>query len=134
MGVSNEIKGIFSEHMINETIRKDYEKIINSEDIKQFLKRNEYKSAKTKEADEKLVNRLLFKLNQYRQGWTKANMLKTAELWNKSQMLDKQREDLIEDARSLNASVNDVIVIFKEKLPESALKSLRELEIKMRKI
>ena len=134
MGISNEIKEIFSEHMINETLKKDYEKVINSEGIKQFIKRNEYKSAKTKEADEKLVNSLLFKLNQYRQGWTKANMLKTAELWNKSQMLDKQREALIQDAESINGKVNDMIVQIKDKVPESALKSLRELEIKMRKI
>ena len=69
-----------SEHRINETLQKDFDRLMNSQHIIEFHKRNEYKSAKTRESDEALVNYLLNKLRTYHHGWVKCNTSKTIEL------------------------------------------------------
>lgn len=122
------------EHRIAKTLKRDFENVMSSEYINQFHQRNEYKSAKTKKADEDLVNYLLGKLKQYSHGWIQCNANKTAELWNKSRALDDQLESLRKEANLLNDLINQMIVIVKDKLPYETLKSLRELEIKYREL
>lgn len=123
---------IFKPHMIAKSLKVDFQNVVNSAEMIEFEQRNEYKSAKTRQGDEALVKMLVSKLNQYKNGWVSCNMMMTGELWNKSKLLDTQREELKSSAKALSSSLTSLIVSIKESIPEDKLKELRELEIKLR--
>lgn len=131
--MSPKVKEIFEPHMIAQTLKKDFERVIGSLEMVEFEKRNYYKSAMTRSADEQLVKMLVFKLDQYRKGWVSANMMSTNELWEKSKLLDEQREQLKVDAIKINQLVNEMIIILKPNMDEEKLKQLRDLETEIRK-
>lgn len=92
--VSKETEEIFSEHMIARTIKYDLHKIKTSQEMIEFTRGLKFKSEKTKEVDLNLINLLILKLEQYSEGWIRCNANKTAELWNKSKLLDELHEDV----------------------------------------
>lgn len=139
--MTEETKQLFEPHMIARSLNQDFNSILVSPEMDEFTKGLSFKSDISKEKDKALMNLLLNKIKQYKSGWIKANMLSTAELWNKGLLLDEQEqsvkprhEALIECAESLNNCLNRVIVIMKENIPENALKELREMERELIKI
>lgn len=120
------------EHRIAQTIKQDLYRVKTSAQMDAFHRGLEYKSNKTKQVDLDLVNMLINKLEQYAEGWVQANALKTAELWNKSQMLDEQRETtynaLKPELDRVNDLANEIIIKYKSKFSPEILQNLRNLE------
>ena len=88
--VKEETKEIFEDHMIAKSIKRDLEKIKTSPEMMAFKNGLKYKGEFSKQKDLDIVNLLLFKLDQYAQGWITCNAMKTGELYRKSQLFDKQ--------------------------------------------
>jgi hypothetical protein len=130
-----EIKEVaFTPHIISKSINKDFNSILNSPEMAEFKEGLQYKSAISRAKDERLMNLLLNRLTLYKKGWIQANALSTSELFSKSQAIDKTYLELSEVSDNLNDMINQIIIMFKESIPEEKLNQLRDLERNIKQI
>lgn len=119
---------IFSEHRISETIKKDLERTLNSSQMSAFKSGLDFKSTKTRQTDESLIDLLVGKLQLYAKGWIECNANKTSALWDKSLLLDNQISDFKKELNDINTQINSLIVSIKGNLNNEQLEILRNLE------
>lgn len=141
--MKEETKELFEPHMIKASLDADFNSVLKSPEMEEFKKGLAFKSAISRGKDEALMNLLLNKMIQYKNGWIQANILSTTELWNKNLALDElaatlepDKQKLIELSDEVNKQVNKIIVMFKDVIPDDTLNDLREMEktiIKLKK-
>lgn len=118
------------EFKIADAINKDYNNIITSGQMMNFKSRLDYKSAKTREADEQFVNMLLTRLKMYKDGWIKANAMNTVNLSGSA----REVENIYELITMFNNTLNSLIKTIRHHIPEDILSDLRELEAQIKKM
>lgn len=116
----------FEEHQIKESIDKAFNDILFSNEMELFRKGLDYKSKKTRDIDEKLVNLLFDNLKLFKNGWIMANATQTVKL-------KKQRDDidgLINEIKQYNLQMNKIVIRLRDsgKITNEQLNDLRELE------
>lgn len=121
-------------HQISETLKEDFQKVIDGPHLREFEKRNEYKSAKTRKADEALVKFLIDKLNSYKNGWVAANACQTLSLKTLHNQVEADRQTIDKALSAFNDLLNRFIASIAHKIPAEKLGELRGLEMEYRKI
>lgn len=134
--MDKEKKEIFEDHMINEYLKCHLKNVLNSKEVQDFQKGQDYKSKVGKDRDQKVFDLLVKTADMYLQGWVKSNALKTIELYRKNELIDDMAKEIAEIRNEMNGFINDFIVTLKKAdvLTDLQLKRLRELEIEYRKI
>lgn len=123
---------VFENHKISESINKDFDQLFKSQEMKRFEIGLQYKSQKTRQTDEALVNLLIERLKMYKNGWVMANALQTAELYKKAETID--------EVFALIYNFNDVLNMLLRQLKElgilkgEKLEALREIESQLKKL
>ena len=123
------------DYKISKSITADVNAILNSNEIIEFRKGQEFKSPVNAKRDASLVDLLLTKANTYANGWKAANALKTAELFRLSQDYDEAIEELKKEVKKMNDLTNDLIKRWRDNglVDSKRLDELRDLEIEFRK-
>jgi hypothetical protein len=129
----NEPIDVLSEHKIKDSITADLDAIMSHPYIKSFMDGQQTKYTRAKERDELAFQLLYSKCQLYAKGWIQSNANKTAELWIKSEQLDREMEEAKMLFRMLNNLSNKMINALKNYITEDNLKHLRELETEIRK-
>lgn len=112
---------------IREAIENDFNSIFYCEQMKNFEKGLEYKSQKTAAVDKALMNYLINKIDQYKNGWIMANAKEHVNLYKQH----AANKEVFYTLRVLNDHLNNFIKSVKGNIPDDILNDLRALERKL---
>ena len=120
-------------HKIANSIKADFNQIGSHPVMIEFYKGLDYKNKIGRERDEAVINYLISKAQMYAEGWIRANMNATGELWNKSTEYDRLNGEQDKVFKMMNDTINRLILAIKEDLKPDQIEKLRELEKEIKK-